>query len=512
MGFPATFSLPTSLLSFSSQAGDTTQSSTDWRDAAVANLLGRVRELVTKVIAELPRDCSSFRELEERLHRDMGRCLDSVMVAVLQAACGSDHVLDAVNRLLHSRPHLRCQKSGQEVTITFLGGTKHTLSTPYFLNRPPRGRGRPRGRGKRGPACGNGVYPFLAVLGIHNRATPALASEVALQVSCGTIDQAHERLARRGIKLGKKRIISLLKSVGSRALDYREQSILSGNATEIGSVVGRRLAVGTDGGRLRTRFLKKRGRKNAKGSRGFHAPWKEPKVLTLYEIDDDGKRLREHDFCYYDATMEDADQAFRILAGLLRSVGAAEAKEWIVVGDGARWIWNRIDDLIEEVGYTREQVTEVIDLYHARQKLYEFADAVKSFTDRQRRRWFGKMKRHLDKGNIEEMEAEFARFYRGCNSKARRKIAAYFHKNANRMRYKEFKERGIPRGSGAVESCVRRLVNLRMKGNGIFWTLENSERLLTLRGQYLSGTWDDFVDRILEPVEFWSSTKSLEAR
>jgi hypothetical protein len=71
------------------------------------------------------------------------------------------------------------------------------------------------------------------------------------------------------------------------------------------------------------------------------------------------------------------------------------------------------------------------------------------------------------------------------------------------MRYAAFRAANIPMGSGAVESCVRRMVNLRMKGNGIFWRLENAERLLFLRSQMLSGRWDAFIDNILRPLQLW---------
>ena len=116
------------------------------------------------------------------------------------------------------------------------------------------------------------------------------------------------------------------------------------------------------------------------------------------------------------------------------------------------------------------------------------------------------MKKLLDKGKLELLQDEFAKYFRGCNSKVRRKIAAYFERNAERMRYDQFREAKLPLGSGAVESCVRRLVNLRMKGNGIFWRLENAERLLLMRGQLLAGRWDQFVDAVLRPNELRSAS------
>jgi hypothetical protein len=474
------------------------------RASALSAFLGAAHSRLLELLTELPKDASALRELEEKMHREIGRCLDIVTAAVLRAAHASPEVLSQVELLLVANPHLRLQDSKEEPLITLLGGSSHRILSPYMLIRLPRGPGRPRGRGKRGRP-GNGLYPFLSVLGVHDRVTPALVSEVARQVASCAEEQARSNLARRGIELGKKTLSRLVRNFGSKALQYREQRVLAGMATELGSVAGRRIAIGTDGGRLRSRVPRVRGRKKANKRRGFDAPWREPKVLTIYEIDSEGRQRRLDGFRYYDATMGDADEAFALLAGVLRSVDAGNAAEWVIVGDGAWWIWNRIEDLKAAVGF-ESKVTEVVDLYHARQKLHEFANEVRSFSTAQRTRWLGRMKKLLDKGDLETMQDEFARYFRGCNSKVRRKLAAYFERNTERMRYDRFRAAKLPLGSGAVESCVRRLVNLRMKGNGIFWRLENAERLLLLRGQLLAGRWDQFVDAVLRPNELWPAS------
>ena len=42
------------------------------------------------------------------------------------------------------------------------------------------------------------------------------------------------------------------------------------------------------------------------------------------------------------------------------------------------------------------------------------------------------------------------------------------HSDAGRLRYNCFRCRGVPMGSGVIESTIRRVINLRLKGNGIF--------------------------------------------
>ncbi len=64
------------------------------------------------------------------------------------------------------------------------------------------------------------------------------------------------------------------------------------------------------------------------------------------------------------------------------------------------------------------------------------------------------------------------------------------------LRYQRYRAAGHPIGSGAVESAVRRVVNLRMKGPSVFWTEEHAEGILHLRAQSKSGRWDELECRV----------------
>jgi hypothetical protein len=64
------------------------------------------------------------------------------------------------------------------------------------------------------------------------------------------------------------------------------------------------------------------------------------------------------------------------------------------------------------------------------------------------------------------------------------------------MNYDRFTKLGIPRGSGAIESSIRRVINLRMKNNGMFWREESAEIMLQLLAQVISQRWDDCQSNI----------------
>mgnify|MGYP000564925865 FL=1 len=64
------------------------------------------------------------------------------------------------------------------------------------------------------------------------------------------------------------------------------------------------------------------------------------------------------------------------------------------------------------------------------------------------------------------------------------------HGAAGHLQYLSFKRRGIPLGSGAIESAIRRVINLRLKSNAIYWLEENAEAMFALRASLLTDRWE----------------------
>jgi len=65
------------------------------------------------------------------------------------------------------------------------------------------------------------------------------------------------------------------------------------------------------------------------------------------------------------------------------------------------------------------------------------------------------------------------------------------HGQSGHLRYPTFRPRGLPLGSGAIQSSVRRAINLRLKGNAIYWADEGVEALLVLPATLLSDRWEE---------------------
>lgn len=483
-------------------------------DQVPPDVLEEIRKATTRLgclLAEravTPLTCpGDLQRWEQELHATVPReCIDPVTGAMIRAAL-EDPVVDVkAESLLATMPGVRLQKAKQAVTVDLLGGGKVTVKTPYFLKRGRRGGRRGSGRGK----SGNGVYPLLAVVGIHERLTPAYGSLVAREVVLGSIDDAQAALARRGVDRDRKAIGRVVRIVGRRALAY-EKWMAAGGASSCRpawDLRGKRIGICLDGGKLRTR-TKKRGRRRANGGKSFGTDWREPRVIVVYELDSRGRK-RRHGLVRYDATIANADAVFALLAAILREVGATQAELWVIAGDGAPWIWDRAPKLAAELGYDPAKVVQVVDFYHAVTYLTEFASYRAGWTEKERTSWVDRMRRLLRRGAVDAVIKGMKTYCVGRKAGKMGTVVDRFIRNKDRMRYQYFRKEGIPCGSGVVESAVRRIINLRLKGPGIFWKKETAEGLLHLRARLLSGDWDGYISRIFEPEALWGSESGVD--
>jgi len=384
----------------------------------------------------------------------------------------------------------------REVKVQTLGGGQVTISTPYAA-RQRKKKGRRRKPGKRGQG-GSGDYPVLRQLGIVGRATPALLAEVNRQVADGPSEvEAQERLAGRGIVLDTKTIRRYVRDFAGIALWQRQQMTLNlAQVKPLASLplAGKRVVLATDGGRLRSR-VNKGGRRRAQTNRhGFQADWREPKVLVIYTIDARGRKERQGELVY-DGTLRDADECFALAAAQLKRLGIAHAQSLTILGDGAPWIWNRVPELITRLGLKNVPVVEIIDWAHAVGKL---AAAAKVGLQKGFKGWLKCVRKLLKKGQVDKIIEILRSLDDGHDPEgAIRKAIAYCDTHRHRMQYTQFEAQRLPTGSGAIESGIRRIVNLRMKSAGIFWKPQNAERVLYLRCQIKAGHWLDFVKSAL---------------
>lgn len=371
----------------------------------------------------------------------------------------------------------------REVTVRFLGGVEVVLLVRYFA------------RNKRRAEKGKGIYFALALLGIHDKCSPALASEVAkLAAAMNSLEDARTQLAEMGIKLSAKQVAVVAYAFSARA---RAQQRAANSVGLTANLSGKRVVVSTDGGRVRIR-TDKRGKRTKKGRRRYRTDWREPKLLAIYVVDEEGKIQREFT-PVLDGTLKGPDAVFALIESYLKELGVDQATKVLFIADGAKWIWNRVAALWNRLGLKPDQCMELVDFYHVVEHIGTLAGLKKKWTKKQKQGWITRQVNRLKKGHVTDFITEIKKFTKGRRGKDWRRERGYLLRNAEagRLDYALAREQGLPNGSGIIESTVRRVLNLRMKGASIYWTKDNAEHMIFLRSYYKAGHWKTLENKAL---------------
>ena len=96
------------------------------------------------------------------------------------------------------------------------------------------------------------------------------------------------------------------------------------------------------------------------------------KLLIIYVVDADGKQ--EKSFSpFIDGVFNGPDGLFSLLKAYLKALNVNQADQVLFIADGAHWIWNRVPDLIKELGLNPKQLHQLLDFYHAVEHLGKVA-------------------------------------------------------------------------------------------------------------------------------------------
>jgi hypothetical protein len=357
----------------------------------------------------------------------------------------------------------------------------------------------PRGRtGKgRGPE-GSGLYPELAAYRISEGCSPNVQAEVGRLVGLLPIEQARAELTRRGLEKDEKAVRRIAGELGAQMLATRTRDLMRFRAGELpagNEFAGKSIAAEIDGGRVRVRTIVKKSRVSGKTKRKkFRVEWREPKVVILFEVDKKGRMVRGSR-PVIDGTLQGPDALIELVAFHLHRMGAAKANVVTFAADGAAWIWKRLDWIVAQVGLDPCRVVEVLDWCHA---VHHVSVALASvpLTEDERKKYYKRLRRLLKVGKSRDVIAELEVLAVGQDedSSVWREIRYLTkHSDAGRLRYNCFRCRGVPMGSGAIESTIRRVLNLRLKGSGIYWTEDNAEAVFQLRAAVVSGRWEEIL-------------------
>lgn len=361
-----------------------------------------------------------------------------------------------------------------------------------------------KGRGREG----SGLYPELGVLGIQEGKSPALVREVGrLAALLPSYEAVQHELAERGIQLNIKEVRAIAQYAATATLAFRKRELERYRAGDMpaGDGRGKRFGAMTDGGRTKIRKTKRKQKGQGKSktqTRRYRADWREPKLLIVFELDEQG-RMKKGTKPIIDGSFQGPDELMEVMALRLHQVGASQAEVVAFRSDGAPWIWDRLEWVRQRLGLTKQQVSLGLDWCHA---VHHISLALEPLVEaKDRKRVFKKMRKWLKRGSWEKVVRELIDLMvaKGLDETSPVWTEVNYlerHGEAGHMDYATFRRRRLPTGSGAIESAVRRVINLRMKGNSISWKEENAEGMLLLRGLVVSRRWTETFAKISESM------------
>lgn len=168
-------------------------------------------------------------------------------------------------------------------------------------------------------------------------------------------------------------------------------------------------------------------------------------------------------------------------------------KNLVFIADGAKWIWNWIED-----AYPKS--IQILDFYHALEHLCQFAKQY-YLDENVREKWIEKQIRCLKEKDISIFIKNIEDLPISINPKveeAKRLLLVYYKTHKNRMQYKNFLDNGLLIGSGAMEAAHRNVLQQRLKLSGQRWTMEGLQQMAQLRVVYKSGKWNRIKQLVIK--------------
>jgi len=227
------------------------------------------------------------------------------------------------------------------------------------------------------------------------------------------------------------------------------------------------------------------------------AKTREVKLAVVFSADSrdkNGKPTRDKGSVSYNAAIEsaatgDLDESLSEFAQRVereaRRRGFYQAKRQVLIGDGAKWIWNIADEQFPHA-------IQIIDLFHAKGTISNAAKAIFGADNEFGAQWAKTCRDQLEAGELDNIIGKLDAFKK--SSKEARQCQGYLKINRNRLNYPQFRKLGLTTSSGIVESGCKHVIGARVKQSGMHWTVRGANAIIALRCFKLSGRFEPFMD------------------
>ena len=358
--------------------------------------------------------------------------------------------------------------------------------------------------------CTHGEAPADVLWGVDKqRTTPGVQGHISYLSARLTFEEAAQTLCRSvPIGMSGRQALTLMRPVGEALATSEDQQVmaLEAQAKQARSLPAEwqqqaeieRLYIELDGVLARMR----------RGSVPMEQEevqrtgdvYREIKAGAVFRAERGPKRSELAPGVYVDTPAEDslryvarrtAKGGFGwLLSQLAVDGGLAQAKQVVVLGDGAPWIWNLVAEHFPGA-------VQIVDLSHAKEHVWDVAHAVFGRGTAVGKAWAMHACSLLEHGQSEALVCAIQALPSippepGQARSISERAVDYFTTHAQRMRYPLFRVQGMHLGSGIAEAACKTIVSTRAKRCGMRWTPEGLDALLPVRTAVLNDTYDSF--------------------
>jgi Uncharacterised protein family (UPF0236) len=341
--------------------------------------------------------------------------------------------------------------------------------------------------------CGRGQFPVDIELDIENTEfSPGVRRMQAMVGQEAPFDDGREQMKiLAGLEVTTKSVERTAEAIGADIAQREKAEIQKALQLDLPVIVGepiRIVYVQMDGTGIPVVKKETAGRQGkAEGQPAHTRECKLGCVFTQTTWDKQGYAIRDPDSTTYTGAIETAEEFGRRIYAEASRRGWSRALLKVVMGDGAEWIWN-----IAELHFPG--AIQIVDLYHARQHLWEVARKLYPNDQVKQKAWMKMHQKLLDRGKIEKL-VDALRAIKSDNAEIEEKVrteADYFERNRERMRYPKFRRQHLFVGSGVIEAGCKTVIAARLKRSGMFWTVRGANAIVALRCCQLNSEFENY--------------------
>jgi len=415
--------------------------------------------------ADTTADAPTLREISERFMQTRLTLLGSCLEAVIRRRYAAD--LQQTDAVCSCGRRLGRRRLDPK-EISTLQGT-FTLSRPYFYC----------------DACAIGFHPLDAKLQLseqyHQYDIQERTTRIGAELPFGLSADQFAHLT--GVPASAHFIHQTLNAVGEAATLERVVPARAEIERRIEEARGdspRRpvLVAACDGAMAPTRPPGGRRTKRGRGS------WREAKGVRLYLLGPDHRVI--HVISWHQIADKEA------LSADVKTIAARIPRDRVrmaLVADGSDWIW---DVLLEHF----PDGEQILDDYHCAEYVYATARAQYGDGTLDAHEWAEATLTRLCLNRLGDVLGGLARMTPRTPEAAEaiRTIGHYLAGQHDRVGYDELRRRGLPCGSGGIESANKLICHVRLKRSGAWWLEANGNAMLRIRCALYNGTFKQIFD------------------